>query len=195
MRTARICAQPQPSLALTDETGSLVSTAGLCWSSPGWLCAPLHSFQTAPDSTLGTVGCVYPHHASLSSLVAPGLGIGCEHVHSDSLTGCLGHLVLAGSQRFCSFQHTSSSKAGEHSAPVLMEATAAQVHTMSVCPSLRPTVCSTKPREDSTRLPARPRGAARTVVLLAATKPTRQLVPDSPKHMPACAQAAQVRAL
>ena len=70
---------------------------------------------------------------------------------------------------------------------MLMEATAAQVQTMRVCPSLRPSVCSTKPREDSRMLQASPRGAASTVVVLAATKPTRQLVPDSPKHMPACA--------
>lgn len=70
--------------------------------------------------------------------------------------------------------------------PVIMEETAAQVHTTTVLPSLNPSVCSMKPADDRTMLAARPAGAASHVVRAAKRNPVLHAAADSPKQAPAC---------
>ena len=69
--------------------------------------------------------------------------------------------------------------------PVAIEDTAAQVHTMTVLPSLSPRVCSMKPREDMRTDPANPRGKASHPTRATMVMPVLQLAADSPKHTPA----------
>jgi hypothetical protein len=69
-----------------------------------------------------------------------------------------------------------------------MEETAAQVHTTTVLPSLKPMVCSMNPKDDSTTLAARPTGAAVQELRAASRKPVRHAAADRPKHAPACAR-------
>lgn len=71
-------------------------------------------------------------------------------------------------------------------APVTMDETAAQVHTTTVLPSLKPSVCSAKPVDDKQMLAARPAGAAVHETRAASRKPVRQAAADIPKHAPAC---------
>ena len=86
-------------------------------------------------------------------------------------------------------QKTEGSGRGEpkrEGLPVAMEETAAQVHTMTVLPSLRPRVCSMKPREDMRTEPASPTGKASHPTRATIVMPVLQLAADSPKHTPAC---------
>lgn len=72
--------------------------------------------------------------------------------------------------------------------PVTMEDTAAHVHTMTLWPSLKPSVCSMKPREEKMMLMQRPPGAASQDRRPASRNPVRQQAAESPKQAPACAQ-------
>ena len=72
--------------------------------------------------------------------------------------------------------------------PVTMDETAAQVHTMTLWPSLKPSVCSMKPSEEKTMLMHRPAGAASQDRRPASRNPVRQQAADSPKQAPACIQ-------
>ena len=70
--------------------------------------------------------------------------------------------------------------------PVTIDETAAHVHTMTLWPSLKPSVCSMKPREENTMLMQSPAGAASQVRRLASRNPVRQQAAESPKQAPAC---------
>ncbi len=69
-----------------------------------------------------------------------------------------------------------------------MDDTAAQVHTMTLWPSLKPSVCSMKPSEEKTMLMHRPAGAASQDRRRTSRNPVRQQAADSPKQAPACMQ-------
>jgi len=71
--------------------------------------------------------------------------------------------------------------------PVTMEETAAQVQTTTVLPSLKPSVCSANPVDESPTLAARPIGAAVHETRAASRKPVRHAAADMPKHAPAYA--------
>ena len=68
-----------------------------------------------------------------------------------------------------------------------MEDTAAHVHTMTLWPSLKPSVCSMKPSEEKMMLMPRPAGAVSQDRRPASRNPVRQQAADRPKHAPACA--------
>ena len=71
--------------------------------------------------------------------------------------------------------------------PVTMEDTAAHVHTITLWPSLKPSVCSMKPSEEKIMLMPRPAGAVSQDRRPASRNPVRQQAADRPKQAPACA--------
>ena len=73
--------------------------------------------------------------------------------------------------------------------PVTMEDTAAQVHTITLWPSLKPSVCSMKPSEEKMMLMPRPAGAVSQDRRPASRNPVRQQAADRPKQAPACAES------
>ena len=81
--------------------------------------------------------------------------------------------------------------------PVTMEDTAAHVHTITLWPSLKPSVCSMKPSEEKMMLMPRPAGAVSQDRRPASRNPVRQQAADRPKQAPACAvsRAASVSSL
>ena len=70
--------------------------------------------------------------------------------------------------------------------PVAMEATAAQVQTMTVLPSFSPNVWSMKPREDISTEIMSPVGNAIQPSFATSWMPVLQQAADNPKHTPAC---------
>ena len=66
-----------------------------------------------------------------------------------------------------------------------MDDTAAHVQTITLWPSLKPSVCSMNPREEKVMLMQRPAGAASQDRRPASKNPVRQQAADSPKQAPA----------
>ncbi len=73
--------------------------------------------------------------------------------------------------------------------PVTMEDTAAHVHTITLWPSLKPSVCSMKPSEEKMMLMHRPAGAVSQDRRPASRNPVRQQAAERPKQAPACAMS------
>ena len=70
--------------------------------------------------------------------------------------------------------------------PVPMDETAAQVQTMTVFPSFRPSVCSMKPKEEARIDINSPAGKASQPRLDTNWIPVLQQAADKPKQTPAC---------